>query len=288
MPIYYDYHVSSFLSTQNQKQICADFQQTSTRIIATMQEIQEEKNPNPKMQSQYDEEEDELDERRLYRGSGDRSTTVAMQRPPPEPPDLYSFEVGDGAPPDLNSIAVGECEPESVVVMAKAGLCRTEDLSDAVTEIHSGAEVGAVAKGNVDDDDAAMNDRAATEEDRTRHGGSMEDTQRSMAILVTTTVILAEVDSTRSLGDGGEQETTSSAEDGAIVETWWRTSTAVEDGEAIEKKNGAATMTGGSPRARLLRRFVLLTPPPLLAAVFPWDHDGGVKKQEVVVLQMRV
>ncbi|MED6110481.1 hypothetical protein PIB30_043313 [Stylosanthes scabra] len=53
--------------------------------------------------------------------------------PPPAPPDLYSLEVVDGDPPDLKSIAVGDDESAS----AKA------------TEIHSGAEVNAIAMGNM-------------------------------------------------------------------------------------------------------------------------------------------
>ncbi|MED6149201.1 hypothetical protein PIB30_060224 [Stylosanthes scabra] len=57
------------------------------------------------------EDEDEYDGRSIYLGCDDRSATIVVQRPPPEPPDLNS---------------------------------------DAVTGVHSGAEDGAVAKGNVD------------------------------------------------------------------------------------------------------------------------------------------
>ncbi|MED6201287.1 hypothetical protein PIB30_093391 [Stylosanthes scabra] len=206
--------VSSFLSDQNQQQICADFQQSCARIIETLHEIQEEEDctdpvnedlskldeerlqnyrsrnsnvaektkfhqSNPEFpseihegkigvqyldstiseleneptqisdltkstkpdlnsdtnrsqfQRQNDEDEDELDERRLYHGSADWSATIVVQRPPPEQPDLYS-------------VAVGGHEPASSVVTAEAGLCRTKDL------MHSGAEDGAIAKGNVD------------------------------------------------------------------------------------------------------------------------------------------
>ncbi|MED6165220.1 hypothetical protein PIB30_097493 [Stylosanthes scabra] len=122
------------ITTSEQSKSESEFQ-----ILNISSTHQEEEWNSVNSEDQKQEDEDELDARRLYRGSNDRSTVVAMQRPPLEPPDLYSFEVGDGAPPDLNSIAVGECEPESAAVTTKAGLCRTEDLSNAVTEIHSGA-----------------------------------------------------------------------------------------------------------------------------------------------------
>ncbi|MED6183782.1 hypothetical protein PIB30_040909 [Stylosanthes scabra] len=45
---------------------------------------------------------------------------------------------------------MGEGEPRSSVVTAEAWSCRTEELMDGVTRIHSGTEDGVVAKGNVD------------------------------------------------------------------------------------------------------------------------------------------
>ncbi|MED6108203.1 hypothetical protein PIB30_021340 [Stylosanthes scabra] len=83
------------------------------------------------------EDEDEFDDRNIHNGFDDRSTTVAVQRPPPEPPDLESLVVGDGEP-------------------AAARSCRPEDLMDSATGIHSGAEDGAVAKRNVDNGKAEL------------------------------------------------------------------------------------------------------------------------------------
>ncbi|MED6178102.1 hypothetical protein PIB30_104478, partial [Stylosanthes scabra] len=88
------------------------------------------------IQSQSQEDGDVFDEKGIYYGSDDRSVTIVVQRPPPEPPNL-------------NSVAVVEYEPESAVVTAKTGSCKTEDLSDAMASIHSGAEDGAVVKGKV-------------------------------------------------------------------------------------------------------------------------------------------
>ncbi|MED6169169.1 hypothetical protein PIB30_019103 [Stylosanthes scabra] len=87
-------------------------------------------------QDQKQEDEDELDVRSIYHGGFDRSAMVVVDRPLPEPPDLHSLEVGDG-------------EPESTVVTATAGLCRTKNLRHTVTETHCGAEVGGVAKGKL-------------------------------------------------------------------------------------------------------------------------------------------
>ncbi|MED6114154.1 hypothetical protein PIB30_077567 [Stylosanthes scabra] len=56
-------------------------------------------------------------------------------RPPPAPPDLYSFEVGDDNPPDLKSIPVVDDEPTSAVVTAAPRSWRPEDLTDAETRI---------------------------------------------------------------------------------------------------------------------------------------------------------
>ncbi|MED6170343.1 hypothetical protein PIB30_029946 [Stylosanthes scabra] len=99
-------------------------------------------NPNlnsNKIQSQFQhqEDEDDSDARSIYLGSDDRSATVVVHRPPPEPPDL-------------NSVAVGKGEPTSTLVLATTTLHRSEDVKDAETGVHSGAEDGAVAKGNVD------------------------------------------------------------------------------------------------------------------------------------------
>ncbi|MED6183362.1 hypothetical protein PIB30_037193 [Stylosanthes scabra] len=88
------------------------------------------------IQSQSQEDGDVFDENGIYYGSNDRSVIVVVQRPPPEPPDL-------------NSVAVVEYEPESAVVTAKTGSCKTEYLRDAMAGIHSGAEDGAVVKGKV-------------------------------------------------------------------------------------------------------------------------------------------
>ncbi|MED6121040.1 hypothetical protein PIB30_026381 [Stylosanthes scabra] len=97
-------------------------------------------------QSQYDEDEDELDEKRFYRGSENWNAAVVVQRPPPEPPDLQS-PVKELFPP----IQTPTCQNMTVVAENECGS-------------HTGAEDIAVTKGNVDDDDAAMNDRHMTKE----------------------------------------------------------------------------------------------------------------------------
>ncbi|MED6108656.1 hypothetical protein PIB30_026223 [Stylosanthes scabra] len=81
---------------------------------------------------------------RVYRGLVDRNEAVVVDRPPPESLDLHS-------------IVVGECELESAVVTAKARSCRTKDLSDAMSEIHSGVEDSASLTGTV------KNSKTATE-----------------------------------------------------------------------------------------------------------------------------
>ncbi|MED6160417.1 hypothetical protein PIB30_051392 [Stylosanthes scabra] len=109
----------------------------STISDSIKQDLNSDKNRS-QFQSQYDKDEDELNKRRLYRGSEDRIAAVVLQRPPPEPPDP-------------KSLAVGEGEPVSSAVAAETRSCRSADLMAAVTGIHSGAEDGAVTKGKVEE-----------------------------------------------------------------------------------------------------------------------------------------
>ncbi|MED6173550.1 hypothetical protein PIB30_060495, partial [Stylosanthes scabra] len=88
-------------------------------------------------QFQRHKDEDNSYAMRIYHGCDDRSATVVLQRPPPEPPDL-------------NSVTVGEGEPALSMVTTESGSCRTEDLLDTVTGIYNDAQDGAVTKGNVD------------------------------------------------------------------------------------------------------------------------------------------
>ncbi|MED6157134.1 hypothetical protein PIB30_020452 [Stylosanthes scabra] len=104
---------------------------------STTPRFNSEKQNNSEFQSQNDEDDDELDERTLYRELADRNATVVVDRPPPEPPDLHS-------------VAVGEGELGSSVIKAAVSSRRPENL-ETVTAIHSGAEDGVVAKGNVVD-----------------------------------------------------------------------------------------------------------------------------------------
>ncbi|MED6184199.1 hypothetical protein PIB30_045158 [Stylosanthes scabra] len=223
-----------------------------------------------------------------------------MQRPPPAPPDLYSFEVEDGAPPDLNSIAVGECEPESAMVTAKARSCRTEDLSVAVTEIqiyggtrspicaigadittlaNDNAEDGAVTKGKVVHANAEpvlhftkdrvnqpppkppdLPSQADNATDLSKSGGGEDD--EDVAITIGGSDV-SYVD------DGSE----SSAEVGASAKEKRRTLVTFARGE-VAVETVMTTVRG----CEMVRRAPSLVarPPPLLAAVLPWDRGKAV------------
>ncbi|MED6108212.1 hypothetical protein PIB30_021507 [Stylosanthes scabra] len=86
-------------------------------------------------QSQFQsQEDDESDEQSIYLGCDDRRTRVVVQRPPPESPDLTLLAEGEG---DL----------ASAVVAAEVRSCRPDDLRNAVTGTHCGAEDGTVTKG---------------------------------------------------------------------------------------------------------------------------------------------
>ncbi|MED6123334.1 hypothetical protein PIB30_048205 [Stylosanthes scabra] len=203
--------------------------ETEFQILNISSTHQEEEWNSANTKDQNQEDKDELDARRVYRGLEDRSTTVAVQRPPPEPPDLYLFEVRDGEPPDLNSIAVGECELASAMVSAGARSCRPDDLMDPVTGIQRGTEDSAIAKGNL------------------MEVGSADLTRSSSTVV------------------------------GAFAEGMW----------TVANRRTAAAVADIDFRARLLRQVFLLNLPPLLAAILPWDCDGGVrteKKQEVVAV----
>ncbi|MED6118642.1 hypothetical protein PIB30_004692 [Stylosanthes scabra] len=103
--------VSSFLS----ERICTDFEHTC-RIITTRNAFSQKGEDNPDLktqansenadpeiqfQSQYDEVEDDVSGN--YHIVFDQSATVVVDRPPPEPLDLYSVAVGEG---DLASTVV--------------------------------------------------------------------------------------------------------------------------------------------------------------------------------------
>ncbi|MED6211875.1 hypothetical protein PIB30_077776 [Stylosanthes scabra] len=117
----------SFLSDQKQKRLFAEIKEACN---ATM-EIQK----SPSYQKQEDE--DEFDDRNIHNGFDDWSTAVAEQKPPPESPDL-------------TLLAVGEGEPMSTVVLAATASHKSEDVRDAVTGVHRGAEDSAVAKGKME------------------------------------------------------------------------------------------------------------------------------------------
>ncbi|MED6186023.1 hypothetical protein PIB30_062730 [Stylosanthes scabra] len=65
-----------------------------------------------------------------------------MQRPPPEPPDSYLFEVGDGEPPDLHSIAteIGAFadDKESLTEGVVTGAEGSASLTGTVKNLHEG------------------------------------------------------------------------------------------------------------------------------------------------------
>ncbi|MED6195484.1 hypothetical protein PIB30_038269 [Stylosanthes scabra] len=124
-------------------------------------------------QRQEDEDEDEFYERSIYQGCNDRSKTVAMQRPPPEPPDSYSFEVGDGEPPDLHSIAVGECEPETAVDDDTADQKRSSCVGNGTGAAFQSAEVGAFA----DDKESLTEGVVTSAEDSASLTGTVKNLQ---------------------------------------------------------------------------------------------------------------
>ncbi|MED6154921.1 hypothetical protein PIB30_001062 [Stylosanthes scabra] len=103
--------VSSFLNYQKQPLSFPEFQQSSVTIHNRV-------------------DEDESDVSSNYQGVFDWSTTVVVQRPPPEPPDLGAFEVSK------DEAALGERTSR-----------RPDNMMKTVTVIPSGTEDGAVAKG---------------------------------------------------------------------------------------------------------------------------------------------
>ncbi|MED6201908.1 hypothetical protein PIB30_099763, partial [Stylosanthes scabra] len=202
-------------------------------------------------------DEDEFYERSNYHGYDDRSAMDRVLWAPPEPPDLYSLAVGDGA-------------PAGVVVMAEAIARTPEDLKEEEIGVRSGAEDGAVAKDNMVDADLipceskdVVTTSGADEAIAQSRGHIFNDSAaaKSERILA----IIDDID----LSYGGsashdEDRAASSAEVGGSVKGKW--------------KGAITTVSDRGLQARRLRRFVLLNPPPLLAAVFP--RNRGDEREE--------
>ncbi|MED6175884.1 hypothetical protein PIB30_082522 [Stylosanthes scabra] len=210
------------------------------------------------------EDEDESGGRSIYLGCDDRSATIVVQQPPPEPPDLNSV---------------------------------------AVTGTYSGAEDGAVAKGNVEDVMTEPNSRNSMDGDedvkpKTEIGVAVivEDRTVRLETELRKTAVVSKVggeDKAADLNSGDQagvvdNGTMSSVKVGASVrgmctsmtlEGGTRPRAFVVGGECITltsrgvEGGAVATVADGGLVMRLLRRFILLTPPPLLAAVLPWDRE---------------
>ncbi|MED6195558.1 hypothetical protein PIB30_038982 [Stylosanthes scabra] len=202
------------ITTSEQANSESEFQ-----ILHNSSANQKDKWNSANSEDQKQEDEDESKERSNYHGCDDRSVAVVVQRPPPEPPDLESLSVGDGE-------------------QAVAWSYKPEDLMDAATGIHSGAEDSAVAKGNVDNGKAESFSHFLGDDDTAdlNCSGCVRDVDEG----------------TRPATSVNIGESTASARSGT--------------------EHGAiGTTTDGGLRAR---RFLSLTPPPLLAAVLPWNRGG--------------
>ncbi|MED6193911.1 hypothetical protein PIB30_023576 [Stylosanthes scabra] len=179
---------------------------------------------------------DVFDEKRIYYGSDDRSATVVVHWPLPEPPDL-------------NSVAVGEGEPESTVVFAAATSHRLEKVRDTMTGVDSGAENGAVAKGKVEDRVAESNNTSSSLDDNEVDRLNDNDGVASRVVNRTARV------ETKS-----KMMVDVATSSGVIKAADWNTSSGAGD----------PRRSGGSFR----RVFpIMAKPPPLLAAAFPWNRD---------------
>ncbi|MED6211287.1 hypothetical protein PIB30_072253, partial [Stylosanthes scabra] len=96
---------------------------------STKPQFNSKKQNKSQFQTQYDEDEDELEE---------PQRVVVVHRLPPELPDLQS-------------LAMGEVPTAEVLVMTEAITRTLEDLKEVDTGVRSGVEDGAVAKGKVVD-----------------------------------------------------------------------------------------------------------------------------------------
>ncbi|MED6106072.1 hypothetical protein PIB30_001465 [Stylosanthes scabra] len=201
---------------------------------STTPQFNSEKQNKSDFQSQNDEDGDELDVRTLYQELADRNATVVVERPPPKPPDLHS-------------VAVGEGEPGSSVIKAEGRSRRPENL-ETVTAIHSSAEDGAVAKGNVDDDTTDL-----------KHSGCVGNGTGAAS---------------RSADVGAFADDKESLTEGVVIGAEGSASL-TGTVKNLHYGDGDRRTSGGQKRPRR-RVFPFFGKPPiLLAVVLPWNRGGG-------------
>ncbi|MED6215840.1 hypothetical protein PIB30_001979 [Stylosanthes scabra] len=222
-------------------------------------------------QNQVDE--DESDVSSNYQGVFDRSATVVVDRPPPEPPDLGAFEVGKD-------------EPASALITTEAGSCRPDDLIDPVTGIHRGAEDSAVTKGRGEGDVAKPNGSSVVIED--------EDDKPNAEVGLTTTVedidARLETESNKTTGMpefGSDDKATDLSGDGYADNV---NNEALHNAEVVASVRGKWTFPSAAEGRVAWRngrapfccaRLLVAKPPPLLAAVLPWDREGARSEEAV-------
>ncbi|MED6162607.1 hypothetical protein PIB30_072121 [Stylosanthes scabra] len=201
-------------------------------------------------QSQYDEDEDELDERRLYCGSEDRIAVTKgkveehadlvlareVTRPPPKPPN-----------PDSHTMAFGE-----------ASTSTSTNRSERITA-NNGTEGGAFTEGK-------------------RMAATMEDRVMRLETVSRKTAFMAEVgddDMAADLTGGGHADVVnnriggSSVEVGISVREKWTLSSEAGSTISVTVKDGVALRNG---EARFCRVSPIVAKPPLLpAVVLPWN-----------------
>ncbi|MED6171290.1 hypothetical protein PIB30_039457 [Stylosanthes scabra] len=217
----------------------------------TKPELHSQQQNTSQFQIQSQEVEDEFYERSIYYGCDDRSTTILVQRPPLEPPDL-------------NSVAVGEGDLASAVFMTEEGDATlgdgtTQGKGDARPMANSSTEDGAVVKekAEIADLDMARAGMVQRPPPKLPHLNPYK-----AALGDSSTVKILVAGRIGAMDDGGEQDTSINVVSTEEMQTWVTTvvegeltTSAEVDASAKEKRRRIiagvdVTMTEGGFKAR--------------------------------------